>query len=205
MATQVPEIEPPAMSLLDLRHRVTVGEYRRMADAGVFGPEARVELVEGVIVDTTTRHPPHVIATDLMEDLLHRAVPRGFHITMGNPVAIEERDSEPEPDAMVVRGQIRDFTGRRRTPADAVLVIEVADSSYGFDRGPKWMTYAAARVAVYWIVDLSRNRIEVHTEPTGAGEDARYAQARLHGPDDEVPLVLDGREVARFATREVLP
>lgn len=205
MATQVHPIEPEALTLLGVRHRITVNEYRRMAEAGVFGSETRVELVEGVIVDSMTKNPPQVIATDLIEDLLHRVVPPEFHITMGNPIAIEERDSEPEPDAMVVRGRIRDFAGRRRTAADAALVIEVADWSYNLDRGAKWMTYAAARVPVYWIVDLNRNRIEVHTEPTGEGEGARFALTRLYGPEDEVPLLLDGREAARFAAREVLP
>lgn len=199
--TQAPE----RASLLDVRHRVTVAEYRRMAEAGVLGPEPRVELLEGVLVEKMTKNPPHVIATDLIEDLLHRVVPAGFHVTMGNPLTIEESDSEPEPDAMVVRGQIRDYIGRRRTPADAALVIEVADTSYGLDRGQKWLTYAAAGVPVYWIVDLNRNRVEVHTEPAGIGEEARFAATRLYTGDERVPLVLDGREVARFAAREVLP
>jgi Uma2 family endonuclease len=125
-------------------------------------------------------------------------------VTIGNPVTIAEGDSEPEPDAMIVRGQIRDFAGRRRTPADAVLVIEVADTSYALDRGPKWAIDAAAGVPVYWIVDLNRNRVEVHSEPAGRGAEARYSLTRLYAADEEIPLVLDGREAARFAAREIL-
>jgi Uma2 family endonuclease len=106
---------------------------------------------------------------------------------------------------MVIRGAIRDYTGRRRTPADAALVIEVAEASYRTDRYTKYAIYAAARVPIYWIVDLNRNRLEVHTEPRGEGETAHYAQLRLLDPNDEVPLVLDGREVARFAVRDILP
>ena len=67
------------------------------------------------------------------------------------------------------------------------------------------MTYAAARVPVYWILDLNRPPLEVHTEPTGEGEDAVYTRTQLYGPDDEVPLVLDGREVGRFPVKEILP
>ncbi len=132
--------------LFDFRHRITVEEYHRMIDAGVFGPEPRVELLEGVIVEKMTKKPPHVLATDLLDELLHHLLPRGsgYAISMGNPVTIEDRDGEPEPDAMVMRGRLRDYTGRRRTPADAALVIEVSQTSYHYDRYDKWVTYAAA-------------------------------------------------------------
>ena len=113
-----------------------------MIEAGVFGPDLRVELLEGVIVDKITKKPPHMPA-NLLDDLLH-LLPAGYFASMGNPVTIEERDGEPEPDAMVVRGSLKDFAGRRRTPADLALVIEVSDTSYQIDRFVKWVTYAAA-------------------------------------------------------------
>ena len=78
-----------------------------MLDAGVFGPEPKVELLEGVIVDKMTKKPPHVLATDLLEAFLHEHLPRGsgYFISMGNPVTIEDRDGEPEPDVTILRGQ----------------------------------------------------------------------------------------------------
>jgi Uma2 family endonuclease len=162
--------------------------------------------LEGVIVEKVTKKPPHIIATDLLDERLHHLVPRGcgYFVTMGNPVTIEDRDGEPEPDAGVYRGSIRDVASRPRTPADAALLIEVSDTSYNYDRYTKWVTYAAARVPVYWIVDLNRRRLEVHTEPTGEGEAAVYARTQIFGPDDELPLILDGREVGRFPVREIL-
>ena len=129
----------------------------------------------------------------------------GYFVTMGNPVTIEDRDGEPEPDAGVYRGSIRDVAARRRTPADAALLAEVSDTSYDYDRYAKWVTYAAARVPVYWILDLNRRQLEVHTEPAGEGEAAVNARTQIFGPDDEVPLILDGREVGRFAVKEILP
>lgn len=205
MATATQTREPAVESLLDLRHRITVDEYHRMAGAGMFEPGTRIELLEGVLVAKMTKNPPHTQACDLIQYLLIHLLPAGFFFTMGSPLTIEGSDSEPEPDAMVVRGRIRDFVGRRRTPADAALVIEVSDASYSLDRHHKWLTYAAAGVPIYWIVDLNRKRLEVHTEPTGQGEAARYSLTRLYGPEDEVPLVLDGREIARFPARDILP
>jgi Uma2 family endonuclease len=207
MATEILE-EPKTRSVLfDVRHRITVEEYHRMSDAGAFGPESRVELLEGVIVDKMTKKTPHVHATDLLDDLLHHLLPRGsgFFASMGNPVTIDDRDGEPEPDAMVLRGRLNDYAGRRRTPADLALVIEVSDTSYQIDRFVKWIMYAAARVPIYWILDLNRRRLEIHTEPVGQGETAVYTHTQILGPDDEVTLILDGREVARFAVRENLP
>ena len=205
--TSSPVQEESSGSLLDFRHRITVKEYHRMAEAGVFGPEPRLELLEGVLIDKMTKNPPHVLATDLLEELLHRLLPRGsgYCISMGNPVTIEDRDGEPEPDAMILRGNLRDYTGRRRAPADVALVIEVASTSYAFDRSSKWVAYAVARVPIYWIVDIGRRRLEIHSGPAGQGETAYYGLTQILGQDDEVALVLDGREIARFAVREILP
>ena len=205
--TSSPVQQESSGSLLDFRHRITVKEYHRMAEAGIFGPEPRLELLEGVLIDKMTKNPPHVLATDLLEELLHHLLPRGsgYFISMGNPVTIEDRHGEPEPDAMILRGNLRDCTSRNRTPADAALVIEVANTSYAYDRYSKWVTYAGARVPIYWIVDLGRRRLEIHSEPAGQAETAYFGLTQILGQDDEVALVLDGREIARFAVREILP
>jgi len=207
IGTSSPVQEESSGSLLDFRHRITVEEYHRMAEAGIFGPEPRLELLEGVLIDKMTKNPPHILATDLLDDLFHHLLPRGsgYCISMGNPVTIEDRDGEPEPDAMILRGNLRDYTGRRRNPADAALVVEVANTSYAYDRFSKWVTYAGARVPIYWIVDLGQRRLEIHSQPAGQGETAYYGLTQILGQDDEVALVLDGREIARFAVREILP
>jgi Uma2 family endonuclease len=200
MVTELLEEPGTQLRLFDVRHRITVEEYHQILDAGIFGPEPRVELLEGVIVEKMTKKPPHVLATDLLDEFLHELLPRGsgYCVSMGNPVTMENRDSEPEPDAMVLRGKLRDYGGRRRTPADAALIAEVSHTSYNYDRYDKWVTYAGSLVPVYWILDLNTRRLEAHTEPTGQGEAATYARTQFYGPDDEVPLVLDGREIARF-------
>lgn len=207
----VPEVIPAATAdtpmavLLEHRHRITVAEFDRMCETGIFGGNPRVELLEGIILEKTTKSQPHVIATDLIDSLLHRLLPSGYHVVMGNSITMKERDMELEPDAMIVRGAIRDYTHRRRTPADVALIIEVAEPSYRADRHTKYAIYAAARVPAYWIVDLNRARVEIHTDPRGEGETAHYAAARLLDPADEIVLSLDGREVGRFAAREILP
>ncbi len=212
MATAVidqPKIErepTPWVALMQRRHRITVEEYHRVLDSGSLGPEPKVELLEGVIVTKMSKNPPRNLACDLIQHLLARLLlPLGYFHSMATSMAIEDRDGEPEPDVMILRGQPRDYAGRRRTPADAALLMEVSDTSYDYDRYAKWVTYAAARVPVYWILDLNRRQQEVHTEPTGEGDAAVYGRTQIFGPDDEVALILDGREVGRFPVKEILP
>ena len=79
-------------------------------------------------------------------------LPAGYFYDGEQPIALG--DGEPEPDGMVVRGAIEDVDDRKVTPADAVVVIEIADSTPDTDRGSKLRSYARAAVACYWIVNL---------------------------------------------------
>jgi Putative restriction endonuclease len=208
--TEVVERRVANVSLETSRHRITVAEYHHMNNARVFGQSPQIELLDGVIVDKMTQNPPHFIATDMIDDLLHHIFPRGsasgYCISMGGPITIEDRDGEPQPDAMIIRGSIRDGIGRRRTPADVALLIEVSDSSYDVDRFRKWITYAAVRIPIYWIVDLNHDRLEVHTEPTGQGESAIYTHSVIYEKlDENVSLILDGHEITKFPLIEILP
>jgi Uma2 family endonuclease len=193
--------------LLRRRRRVRVAEYHRISESGLLGDEPRrLELIEGVIVARMAGNPPHMTGCDLVQGVLARLVPAGYFVSMAHPVTIEGLDSEPVPDAMVVRGAIRDFAGRRRTPADAAIVVEVSDSSLDFDRTTKSATYAAAGVPVYYLIDLPDRVVEVRSEPRATGDGrAEYARVRRYRPGRRVPLVLDGVTFGHFLAREVLP
>src|SRR5207249_4276887 len=67
------------------------------------------------------------------------------------------------------------------------------------DRGRKKRLYAAAKIPVYWIVNLVDRQVEVYTQPSGPCDNPDYLQCHIYGINDEVPLVLDGREVGRIA------
>jgi hypothetical protein len=192
--------------LVDLRHRITVSEYHSITDAAPFRPEPRVELLEGIVVNRMVKHPPHNLACDLIQHLMSRLLPPGFFASMSTPLTIQDRDGEPEPDVMILRGALRDYKGRARTPGDVSFLIEVSESSYDLDRYVKWTIYAAAQISIYWILDLNNNRLEVHTQPTGQGDAASYVHSVVYDqPDQEIPLTIDGREVARFPLSELLP
>ena len=53
------------------RHRITVHDYHRMAEVGVLAPDARVELIEGEIIDMAPIGNPHMAVVDWLSSLFH--------------------------------------------------------------------------------------------------------------------------------------
>jgi Uma2 family endonuclease len=183
--------------------RFTVEEFLWMVEAGVFARNERFELLEGWIIPTMTRNPPHEVTIVLVQDGLRGPLPPGWHIR--TQASTRTPDSVPEPDLAIVRGAARDYLKRHPGPQDTALVVEVADSSLAEDRGIKLRLYARAGYPIYWIVNLIVMMIEVYTDPTGPDATPTYRTRRDYGVDDVVPLVIDGREVGRIAARDLLP
>ena len=73
------------------------------------------------------------------------------------------------------------------------------------------VTYGAAGIPVYWIVNLRDNQVEVYTDPdpgphvSGVGGYRSRVPARRDQLGDEVSLVIDGREVGRISVADLLP
>jgi Uma2 family endonuclease len=187
----------------DAVYRLSVEQYHGMISAGVLAEDEAVELLEGWLVPKMTKNPRHRVATGLVRRALERAVPAGWFVDSQEPVTTA--DSEPEPDVSVIRGELRQYLSNHPGSRDTALVVEVADASLARDRTTKQRVYARAGVPVYWIVNLVDRRVEVHTEPSGPTDRPGYRARREFGPEDEVPLFLDGREVARLRVCDLLP
>jgi Uma2 family endonuclease len=85
------------------------------------------------------------------------------------------------------------------------LLVEIADTSYAKDSGPKMRPYATFQIPVYWIVDLNRRVVEVRSQPFGKGKQAGYARCDTYFEHELVPVVLAGVDVGRIAVAELLP
>ena len=167
--------------------RLSRGEYEKMAQLGFFARE-RVELIHGIVVRMAAIGPPHAEIVDRLMASLVRAVGDGARVRIQQPfVACDE--SEPEPDVAVVPA--RSYASGH--PAEAFLVIEVAETSLVYDRQTKAPLYAASGVAEYWIVDVAAQVVEVHATPI----DGRYTLVRRLGLADSLePGALDGVKLA---------
>lgn len=153
------------------RRLFTVDEYHHMAEAGIFGPEERVELIDGEIVEMSPIGPRHAGCVINLNRLLLTHLGDRAVISPQNPVVIRPR-SEPQPDMLVLRKRDVSYSRAHPTPEDVLLAVEVADTTARFDRIVKARVYARARIAEYWLVDVGEERVDVFRAP---GVDA-YAE-----------------------------
>src|SRR5262249_28089345 len=133
--------------VVDIR-RMTRLEYERLIELEFFGPEERVELIDGGMILREPQYSPHATAIPLVRPTLQRAFRAGWAVRAQLPVALDDM-SEPEPDAAVVPGDPRDY--RDAHPARPVLIVEVALSRLAFDLRRKASLYARAGIADYWV------------------------------------------------------
>ena len=140
----------PAQTDTPTRRRFTVDEYCAMADAGILAEDERLELLDGEIFVMPPIGEPHEFGTDLFNrELTHRLYDRAL-VRVQNSIRLDDYGL-PEPDIAVVRFR-DDYHRNRPTPADVLLVIEVADSSLRRDHELKLPHYAAAGIPEVWIV-----------------------------------------------------
>ena len=170
--------------------------YDRAVAAGVFGPEDRIELIEGELVVMTPHGSRHATAIRLVNRALTRVFGEDCIVQCQLPLAIAD-DSEPEPDLAVVEGEIADF--RDAHPSAALLVVEVADDSLRRDRTVKRRLYARCGIPEYWIVSLPDAALEVYRDP--ADDDYRDV-AVLRAGETVAPLA---RPAARIPVSDLLP
>ena len=111
----------------------------------------------------------------------------------------------PKPDAVAIRGALNQYRERMPESKDSGLIVEVSEATYATDRGLKWRRYAAVGIPVYWIVNIPKRLVEVYGSPSGRGKTAKYRDVVTFGEDEEVPVVIDGREVGRVVVKDILP
>jgi len=65
-----------AVSVQDMprKHRLTVTDYHRMGEVGILARDARVELIEGEIIDISPIGSRHSAAVNRLVRILDRAV-----------------------------------------------------------------------------------------------------------------------------------
>ena len=141
-------------------HRWTKEEYYRLGRDGFFNG-CRVELMAGEIIEMSPIGPLHASVVEHVRLVLLQRIP-GHHVRGQQPFNASE-DSEPEPDLAVVPGSPLDFVDAH--PKHAVIIIEVADLSVSYDRGPKASRYAASGVPDYWVLNLPARHFDVFRDP----------------------------------------
>ncbi len=148
-----------------LPRRFTVDEYRRMAEAGVFRRDERVELIGGEIVAMSPVGRHHEVLRSELLMAWARACPPELKIASESPLRLSE-SYEPVSDIYVLPADL--LTPDARAGA-VLLVVEIADSSLAYDTTTKAEVYAAHGVREYWVIDAKRRAVKVHRHPEPGG------------------------------------
>jgi Uma2 family endonuclease len=155
------------MSVLAI-HRFNVKEYYRMAETGLLKPDARVELLDGQIIDRPPISPFHAGVTNYLNELLAACAKGRWLVAVQDPVHLDDH-SEPQPDVMLLKRAKDFYRARHPGPKDVLLLIEVADTSADSDREEKIPAYARAGIAEVWLLVLQAEAIEVYRQPHRTG------------------------------------
>ena len=165
--------------------RWTSADVRRMIESGAFAHPERFELVDGLILEKMGQNSPHKIALALALEALRIVFEAQAKVVAGVPVKLSDL-SEPEPDVMVVGGDLR----REIRAEDVLLVVEVADTSLKTDRTAKAALYALHGIPEYLILDVVNRRAEIRRKPRGEewgetlvlAEDGEFTPLGASGP-----------------------
>jgi Uma2 family endonuclease len=175
---------------------LTIEEFEQAWDDGAYPPDARLELIWGEVVEMSPIGDPHFLSVMFLGDLLSELKPKGIASLQG-PLRLPLQESVPQPDAVVFRRR-KDFKARPPRGKDALLVVEVSDTTLAYDRDTKMRLYAQAAVLEYWLVDLNHEQIYVYRQPAPEG----YQEVRICYRGEYVsPKAFPGK---RFAVNAIL-
>jgi len=153
------------------RHRYTVADYYRMAEVGILAPDARVELIDGEVIEMPPIGAPHASTVTEVQRTLERAVGDAAIVRVQNPIHLGRHD-EPQPDLALVTPPASKYRLRHPRPGDVLLLIEVADTTLRFDRDVKLGRYARVGIPEVWLLDVKARTLQRFREssPTGYGD-----------------------------------
>ena len=150
------------------RYRFTRSDYHRMAQTGILSPDARVELIDGEIIEMNPMGSRHKAAVNRLNRLIMRGVDDDAIVQIQSSIALGD-NGEPEPDVALLQYRDDFYATAPAIEEAALLVVEVADTTEWYDRTTKVPLYARYGIQETWLVDLNRDLITRHLDPTTGG------------------------------------
>ena len=147
------------------RRPFTVAELEQMVAAGILDEDERIELIGGEVVPMSPKGNHHEVAKTALMIHWSRRLPSYLLFTPETTFRLNE-DTYVEPD-FVFYPKAVGIPGLK--PGNALLVVEIADSSLGYDLGRKALVYAAFGIAELWVINAVTLQTRIHRDPTPTG------------------------------------
>jgi Uma2 family endonuclease len=144
--------------------KITVDEYYEMARVGQLDPEARVELIEGEIVAMAPIGTPHSYVVDALTDRLAVVVHGRAILRVQGALRLSDR-TELMPDLSLLKLPAEQYRAKQASASDALLVIEVSDTTVRKDTRVKIPLYAKHGVPEVWVIDLQKKCFRFYRSP----------------------------------------
>ena len=171
------------MSIQLARRLIHADEYYKMAEAGILTEKDHVELIHGEIIEMSPIGNKHASIVLRLTNVLKDIVGNAALINVQNPIRINDLN-EPEPDLTILKPKGDYYASAHPISNDVFIVVEVADTTYEYDRQIKLPLYAQAEISEYWLVNSSKNEIEVYRLPAKGA----YKKMEIFYPEDLLKL-----------------
>ncbi len=172
-------------------HLLSVHDYHRMAEAGIFTEDQHIELINGEIFDMPPIGSFHAGLVTRLSRLLINKLGEQAIVTVQNPIYLSEL-SEPQPDIAILKPRSDDYMQSLPTAEDVLLLIEVADSSLHYDRTIKLPHYASHQIPEVWLFNLKEQRLDIYQQPES---DYYRLHLRPKAGESIQPLLVDSVNV----------
>jgi Uma2 family endonuclease len=148
------------------RKLFTTDDVLRMAEAGLFGDEERIELIDGEILEMSPAGYRHVMCVNRANAFMTEAFGRTAIVSIQNELHLDIFNM-PQPDVVVFKPRLDFYGTGNPTPGDVLFLVEISDSTLRRDRNLKLPRFAASGILEVWIEDLKHDLILVYRNPEG--------------------------------------
>jgi Uma2 family endonuclease len=148
--------------------QITTQEYDLMIESGVFDENDHIELLNGVIIEKMPKGTKHANLNDIIATRFIIQLKEKVCVRNQNPIWLDDF-SEPEPDIVLANPPFEKYFENHPRPEDIFLILEIADSTVGYDRNTKGLAYARAGIKQYLLLNVQEKTLEDYRDPGAEG------------------------------------
>lgn len=164
------------------QHRFTLDDVLRMQEAGILNESARVELIDGALVEMASEGELHTWTKMKIAKRFITLVGDSVEVIVDSTLRLAPTYA-PDPDLYLYDANLRLGAVNGESVG---LVIEIAESTLRYDLRLKAELYAQHGVRDYWVVDVNADTLIVHRNPA----DGAYRDITRHSAQDIVTALV---------------